>query len=178
MTTQTIAWEPTIPYHEDKITVREEIASTPYLSVLGTVPHPNRADEVRRILREAKATESEQGLARFGSQKIWIRAGHRAIWAQCWLKECGEPVEVVETAFKVDWKPKKIDDNAISSLLPCMAVLGTVPHIDRADEVRFIFQQAQADFSTQMLERFGSHERLTAASHRAQWAAAWLRELD
>jgi hypothetical protein len=55
-----------------------------------------------------------------------------------------------------------------------MAVLGTTPHTDRADEVRFILKSANADASVQRLEREGCEKRLASAESRITWAAAWL----
>jgi hypothetical protein len=181
MSTTEIAWEPTVPYPENKASVREDIFYNPYLAVLGTIPNAENAGKVRNIFNEAKQTASEQGAARFGSHEIMTRANHRELWAFKWLEACGEPTELANTTPPtIEWEPTLAYSDHRSTVvndittIPYLAVLGTVPHADRADEVRFILKSANADASVQRLEREGCEKRLASAENRIIWAAAWL----
>ena len=174
-------WEPTVAYPEDKVSVREDIFYNPYLAVLGTIPNAENAGKVRNIFNEAIQTANEQGLTRFGSHEIMTNAAHRSMWAFKWLEACGEPAELTNaTPPIISWEPtlaysdhKSTVVNDINTI-PYMAVLGTTPHTDRADEVRFILKSANADASVQRLEREGCEKRLASAENRIIWAAAWL----
>ena len=174
-------WEPTVAYPEDKVSVREDIFYNPYLAVLGTIPNAENAGKVRNIFNEAIQTANEQGLTRFGSHEIMTNAAHRSMWAFKWLEACGEPAELTNaTPPAIEWEPtlaysdhKSTVVNDINTI-PYMAVLGTTPHTDRAEEVCFILKSAEADASVQRLEREGCEKRLASAENRIIWAAAWL----
>jgi hypothetical protein len=188
VTAPIIAWEPIVTYPEDRISVRKEIIANPYLAVLGTMPTAENANKVRNILSEAKQPISEQGLTRFGSHEIMLNAEHRHLWALWWLQACGEAGKLANaTAAKpptIQWEPKfaysSIKTTVIEDIktMPHMAVLGTVPHTDGAEEVRFILKSAQADATAQRLEREGCYKRLTSAENRINWATKWLSELE
>ena len=174
-------WEPTVAYPEDKVSVRADITTNPYLAVLATAPSAENAGKVRNIFNEAIQTANEQGLTRFGSHEIMINAAHRSLWAFKWLEACGEPAELAKaTPPTIEWEPTLAYSDRKSTVIddittiPYMAVLGTTPHTDRADEVRFILKSANADASVQRLEREGCEKRLASAESRITWAAAWL----